>query len=296
MRLLPAIRSFALSWVAATLLLGSFLPAQLVRAYAETDACDGAAEWLQLSEDRFRVFESLLVELLVGLDISAEQLVAESQDEFDQQQLEKQLDSFIENVPRWSEVAEKAIQDQLRSAPPSAARKLNNQLAVTLGSYAVAFEEMASLLAGVIDVDTVLYSENILEDIKRETDHVRRLAQSLKAECGLTSSGEFFNPRCYGEDALAWYERTNARAFDLSMLLDTSSSQDAIYSLRARQADDLPPPALARMQAIYLNFFDEIILYLQGASGEAKVLGNLVRIGEELESEKARLDIACADR
>jgi hypothetical protein len=264
-------------------------PAPPVLAQVDQAACEGAAAWLQASEDRFRVFQPLFSELLIATGMTAEESIPASQEGFDQ----LQLDSLIGVLPEWTAAAESAVQEQVNSDPPSAAKELNNQIVVTLGSYAVGFQAMTSLLTGVIDAEAASKAESIMEDVERETDHLRELAQSLKANCELTSSGEFFSPACHGDDAVAWYTRTNMRTTDMSMALDTPQAAETIRTLRTRQESDTPPSGFEDLQAVYLSFFDEILSFLAGSTNEASAQANITNINLALESEKAQLDIAC---
>lgn len=271
--------------------------------------CDGSAQWLSDSEDRFRPFVPLLTELLIASGLSAEELVefveAEAGDTTTDQTNEDAIaealsSSYLEDLPVWAAAAEASMQHQAASSPPPAAAQLNAQIVVVLGTYAVAFDTLSDALSDIAlgndAPDVLVIVANALAETEVEESQARELARTLKLRCSLSGSGEFFDPMCYGEQADRWYERTNARVYDMSRSLDQSGADSALGAIRARQDEDVPPTALVPLQSLYLSFYDEAEALLNGMSNIAEFEQALYRIGHEVDSEKARLDIACAAR
>ncbi len=247
----------------------------------QSQDCEGAAEWLAASEDRFLP--------LAQID-------------------ENQADPN-QAVMQSRDLMLRGQEGQAASNPPPAAEGLNSQI---LATFALGVATRDRVLDGA---DSVVTDED-LDSLALAIARTRSMARELKRECNLTQSGDFFDAACYSLEAEAWYFRTTQRAKELSVQMHAAQDEvdqgltpeeDAALSnqlaesgreLAIDQGNDLPPAEFADIQEWYVAFFhtnSTMFANSMTATEEewVAVESELMAIAQGIDRERAQLDIAC---
>jgi hypothetical protein len=309
--------------LAAVSVFVSYPPTAFARNQSATQDCVGTDAWLIASEDRFRPFGPLFDELVAISGMNYQELAAYSSTAEDtagetaDEEVLAFLQQLYDRAPEWAAASQRAMQEQAASQPPRAAVQLNAQIVSTLGTYVVVWEQfgsgLASIGAGSDDFAAQFYENpdeawNGLVEAQRDVEHseeqlaaIRGLSRDLKRVCGLTESGAFFDAGCYGDDAYAWYLRTNIRVMQATRTAATPQEEAAqlqeIVVVVREQKEDVPPPTMSELQGTYLSFLS---WFSSAYSSAIEGSGNLEQLQMEgdsfraaLNSRKASLDIAC---